>query len=73
MVIALNIILAAAVVGGVVALILHAIRLEHRDRIQVAGALHAKAAASRRSLDHRVASTGTPTRRVTRGLSASRG
>jgi hypothetical protein len=73
MLIALNIILAAAVAGGVVALILHAIRLEHRDRTQVAGALHAETDASRLSLDHRVASTGAPTRRVARSLSASRG
>lgn len=72
MLIALNIIFAVVVLVGIVGLMLHAIRHEHRERTQVAGALQAKAAATRRSHEHRVAS-GAAAHRVNRGLSASRG
>jgi hypothetical protein len=73
MLIALNIILAAAVVVGIVALFLHAIHHEHRERLQAAGVLRRGAAATRRSLEHRPAPAARPARSVNRELSPSRG
>jgi hypothetical protein len=70
---ALNITLAMVVLTGIVGLMLHAIRHEHRERTQVAVALNANAAQTRRSLDHRAAATGKAARRVSRTLSTSRG
>ncbi len=59
MLIALNIALGAVLVAGLVAFHLHAIRSEHRQRIQATGESREIAVAGT-SADYRVASTLTP-------------